>query len=337
MSANSPAAMRYNRSITSRRCHRINTNMINVSAEKESINIETKTITRYINIKWSINKQTIDIAKLSSKGEKKGVIETSVQHKQYTFNLELCVPGWRRSQDGFSAFYLTVPREKIAISTNKNSRRRLSTDDAINNSINNNNNALIDNENEDNQSQQQQQQQHIHRNNTEDVNRNNNNNNNHNNDNDGSDDENNDFVARYTVTFGRGHDKLTRKSSVRNDFDLGVGFPNFTEVATLSNAIYENILEFDIEVEVFECESTIKNCPYLDNYYLKQNENAKGITSKLVEKMYYEKLNCDAAIIANYVNVNGIKKRKCIKVHKCILTAASPVMEYYLNINRQKT
>ena len=71
MSANSPAAMRYNRYIASRRRRPVNRNMINISTEKESINIETKTITRYINIKWSINKQTIDIAKLSSKGEKK--------------------------------------------------------------------------------------------------------------------------------------------------------------------------------------------------------------------------------------------------------------------------
>ena len=104
--------------------------------------------------------------------------------------------------------------------------------------------------------------------------------------------------------------------------------PNFTEITTLSNAISEDILDFHIEIEIFECESTIKNCPYLDNYNnIKQRENAKAITSKLVEKMYNGKLNCDAEIIINYENKKGLKKRKCIKVHKCILAAASPVME----------
>jgi len=304
MSANSPsAAMRQNRCKKNRH-HAMNTNLIGITSKKEAINIETNTVTKHINIKWSINKQTIDIAKLSSKGEKKGVIETSVRHKRYTFNLELCVPGWRRSQDGFSAFYLTVPREKRP-------RRTLPTD---NDRIDDDNNALIEN-----QSPRSQHNNNNVNDNSEDVFLSN--------EDDAPDHDNSDFVARYTVTFGRNHNKLTRKSSVRNDFDLGVGFPNFTEVETLSNAIYGNILEFNIQVEIFECQSKIKNCPYLDNYHIKQTENANGITSKLVEKMYNEKLNCDAAIITNYINKKGIKKRKSIRVHKCILTAASPVIE----------
>ena len=177
--ANSPsAAMRYARS---KKQKIISANLINASSKKEAISIETNTVTKRININWSINKQTIDIAKLSSKGEKKGVIETSVGHEHYTFNLELCVPGWRRSQDGFSAFYLTVPREKTPKPKSK-------SDDNHNDNDNDN-----DYENGDNI----------------------------------SDDENSDFIARYTVTFGRNNNKLTRKSSVRNDFDLGVGFPKF--------------------------------------------------------------------------------------------------------------
>lgn len=273
---------------------------------KDAINIETKTLTKQIEITWSISKQTIDVAKLSSKGEKKGVIETSVKYHDHTFNLELCVPGWRRSQDGFSAFYLTVPRktklEKQRIRRKLNlQRHRL---------LNANDDRVRDDGGGDSEAE---------------LNQNSSNNSNGNN---GSsmpsneeEEEDNDFVARYSVSFGEAEQRVTRKSSIRNDFDLGVGFPNFTEVSTLMDSIDSNSLDFLIEVEIFECESTIRDRPFMR----RRAEKVKSITSQLVEKMYYERLHCDAAIVANYVNAHNERKSTHIQVHKCILTAASPV------------
>ena len=62
-------------------------------SDKDSIKIETKTLAKKTTIEWKINKQTIEIAKMSAKGEDKGVIGTSVDFGGHTFNLELCVPG----------------------------------------------------------------------------------------------------------------------------------------------------------------------------------------------------------------------------------------------------
>eukprot|EP01083_Nonionella_stella_P042697 115276_1 len=217
--------------------------------EGECIKIETKTSAKKINIEWAINKETIDIANASPKGEKKGVIATSIHYGIHTFNLELCVPGWRRSQDGFSAFYLTVPRKK---------------------------------------------------------------------------DNDDDFVARYTVAFGRNEHMVTRMSSIRNDFDLGVGFPNFTETEALVYAVYNKELVFRINVEIFECESVIK-ASWIDE----RNPHSESIAAGLLSKMYEDRVNADASIVASYLNKDNIKKPKHLRVHKCVLTASSPVFHAF--------
>eukprot|EP00483_Globobulimina_turgida_P000745 UN00745 len=244
-------------------------------SENEAIKIETRTVAKKIDIEWNINKQTIDIAKLAVKGEKNGVIGTSVEYSGHTFNLELCVPGWRRSQDGFSAFYLTVPQ-------------KASNPDPENNEDEDENNESPENEEKE------------------------------------SNDSNNDFVARYAICFGQNENVLTRVSSIRNDFDLGVGFPNFTEIATLVNAVHENELIFKIHVEIFECESSIKKPPKFIH-----QQSPQTIAAKLISKMYYNKLNCDAVIVLNYLTKYNNQKTKLIKVHKCVLTAASPVFHAF--------
>eukprot|EP01084_Bolivina_argentea_P253499 425841_1 len=232
-------------------------------ASDDSAVIETKTSTKRINVEWTINKQSINIAKLSTRGEGKGVIGTSVQHGIHTFNLELCVPGWRRSQDGYSAFYLTVPLK------NNNSE--------IRNNINDNNDIE----------------------NIENI----------------ENDITNGFVARYTISFGENGNMYSRISSIRNDFHLGVGFPNFSQISTLLNALSKDTLTLKLYVEIFEYASTTRQ-PLI--YHNKQH--LETFAAKLLSKMYYEKLNCDAIIIVN-------KKR--IKVHKCVLTAASPILNTY--------
>merc|ERR1712190_341065 len=52
--------------------------------------------------------------------------------------------------------------------------------------------------------------------------------------------------------------------------------------------------------------------------------------------MYDEKLNCDAVITSNYMNAHNVQKTKHFKVHKCILTAASPVFHTFFKHNSRE-
>ena len=210
----------------------------------------------------------------------------------YLYKSSFClyIIGWRRSQDGFSAFYLTVPQ--------KAKLPQLSNDNSTSNSE--------DEESASEDAVQSRAEPPKFDNDTE-------------------------FVARYKVSFGQNDNVLTRMSSIRNDFDLGVGFPNFTEVSTLIEAMDENELLFRIEVEIFECESTVKQGSIYN-----EAQNAPNIAARLLAKMYHEKLNCDAVIASNYVNQQNIEKTRHFKVHKCILTAASPVFNTFFKHNSKE-
>merc|ERR1740123_2813717 len=240
---------------------------------------------------------------MSAKGEDKGVIGTSVDFGGRSFNLELCVPGWRRSQDGFSAFYLTVPTQK---SKGKPKPTSPSNSNSNANSIqdeDSGNEASMDTEREYDDDDELS---------------------NHNSNSSTTNDTDADaeFVARYKVSFGQNDNTLTRMSSIRNDFDLGVGFPNFTELSRLIESMDENELVFKIEVEIFESQSIIQQTSRYD-----ETQSAPNIAARLIAKMYEEKLNCDAVISSHYMNSHNVQKIKHFKVHKCILTAASPVFQ----------
>merc|ERR1740116_742405 len=65
-------------------------------------------------------------------------------------------------------------------------------------------------------------------------------------------------------------------------------------------------------------------------------QNAPNIAARLLANMYHQKLNCDAVIASNYINQQNIKKTKHFKVHKCILTAASPVFHTFFKHNSRE-
>jgi hypothetical protein len=252
----------------------------NKKKKEKKMQIETKTSAKNINITWHIDKQSIDIAKLAQRGDKKGVILADLECDGYLFKLELCAPGWRNSQNGFSAFYLTVPKLNRNNNSNHNKKNKAQQktsssaidDNNSNNSSNNiiNNSGLIDN----------------------------------------------NFVARYSVLFGE-DEKHVRVSSIRNDFDLGVGFPNFTEISTLDNAIVCDQLRFHIQIDIFSCESTVKKPkPEL------QKEKISSLTvAKIMRDMYYQSLHSNVMIICS--------NNRRIPAHKSILTSASPVFRTF--------
>lgn len=89
-------------------CSNLNEN----SSEKDESSktcVLTRTLSVCHNIRWEIDDRSIEIAKLATKADKRGVIEATVIKDGYDFKLELCASGWRSSQDGYCAFYLTVP------------------------------------------------------------------------------------------------------------------------------------------------------------------------------------------------------------------------------------
>merc|ERR1711997_1344797 len=70
--------------------------------------------------------------------------------------------------------------------------------------------------------------------------------------------DDNTLIARYTVTINNSiHNK---QSSIRDDFHLGVGFPNFCSEETLieSQKNNGNQLELNVKIEIFKTESKIK-------------------------------------------------------------------------------
>lgn len=138
-----------------------------------------------------------------------------------------------------------------------------------------------------------------------------------------------EFVARYSISFQNGNTTVTRKSSTRTDFNLGVGFPNFTEQKTLFQAVQDNKLVLKIQIEIFERKSRVRQLPEA-----KQGGNA---IAQLMSKMYRDKINADAVIIVDRSNghhghsrsPSATKSSRRIMVHRCVLTAASPVFHSF--------
>ena len=177
-------------------------------SSKTSVLTRTKSVSHHI--RWEIDDRSIQIAKLATKADKRGVIEATVIKDGYDFKLELCASGWRSSQDGYCAFYLTVP-------------------------------------------------------NMTDT-----------------------FVARYRVQFGQ----TSRVSSIRHDFQLGVGFPNFCHQDTLDSCLTNKICLFNIVIEIFNCESTIKLplAPLCGT-------QPDLVLANLMRSIYSNRLHCDVKLV----------------------------------------
>ncbi|ETO26795.1 hypothetical protein RFI_10341 [Reticulomyxa filosa] len=190
---------------------------------EEELCVETKTnsITHFVN--WQIDGRSLQIAKLAPKGDKRGVIEANVEKQSHRFKLELCVSGWRNSQDGYCAFYLTVTDQP-------------------------------------------------------DV-----------------------FVARYRVQAG----EITRLSSIRHDFHLGVGFPNFCQQESLEHIMVDNMVKFQVTVEVFTSHSIVM--PPSRPLSIGQLLRPETVLTSLMTNMYRERLHTDVTLVIILLKTNQKK------------------------------
>lgn len=213
---------------------------IRQSDESEHLAIETKTTSKTHCINWVIDFRSLHIAQLAAKGDKRGVIEANVEKEGHKFKLELCASGWRNSQDGYCAFYLTVQ------------------------------------------------------------------------------DQDELFVARYRVQVGT----ISRISSIRHDFHLGVGFPNFCEQSQLEQFMTNSSVRFMVTVEIFSCKSKVQvpNKPLVINGLISPQE----VLSKLMKEMLQNRLHTDVDLLCQSYR---------IPIHKCVLAHASPVFRAIFSHN----
>jgi len=261
------------------------------SSRLQYINVETKTEIKKVHIVWHIDRQNVDVALSSSQNNKREVLDTVVEYDGYKLRFELCV-GWRRSLQGFSAFFLTVPQSRVRKSQSLSAANFEQGANTIH--VRDNHDASIEMSEH------------------HDV-------------------INANFMAKYTVSFGNREERITRTSSIRSDFDLGVGFPNFCELTKLTDLMTNNMLELHIDVEIYERSSTLFEPP---------SAIIKGISPSVspssnhpfMSKLYHEKLYCDSKIVGHYFDELLIKKHKAIKLHKCILVTASPVFADMLQL-----
>jgi len=212
-----------------------------IGDESDHLAIETKTTSKTHCINWIIDARSLHIAQLAQKGDKRGVIEANIEKEGHRFKLELCASGWRNSQDGYCAFYLTVQ------------------------------------------------------------------------------DQDELFVARYRVQVGN----ISRISSIRHDFHLGVGFPNFCEQSQLESIMNNSQVRFLVTVEIFTCKSNVQT-PIKPLSTLNGILIPNDVLSKLMKDMFTKRLHSDVSLVCgNYE----------IPVHKCVLSHTSAVFRAIFSHN----
>jgi hypothetical protein len=124
-------------------------------------------------------------------------------------------------------------------------------------------------------------------------------------------DQDETFVARYRVQVG----DIQRISSIRHDFHLGVGFPNFCLQTALSDGMMGGHVRFFVSVEVFSCSSVVK-CPKLTEP-LPVALCADSVLSRWMRRLFKERVHADVSLIC--------RGGKRIAAHKSVLSVASPV------------
>jgi len=126
------------------------------------------------------------------------------------------------------------------------------------------------------------------------------------------------FVARYRVQVGT----ISRISSIRHDFHLGVGFPNFCEQSQIEQFMANSCVRFLVTVEIFTCKSNIQtpNKPLgIAGIVAPQD-----VLTKLMKEMLSSRLHTDVALLCQTFQ---------IPVHKCVLAHASPVFRAIFSHN----
>lgn len=76
---------------------------------EELIQITTKTISKRMAITWDIDERSLLMARAQRKHRDSSVILATIKRDGMEFKLELCTLGWKSSQPGYCAWYLTIP------------------------------------------------------------------------------------------------------------------------------------------------------------------------------------------------------------------------------------
>jgi len=150
------------------------------------------------------------------------------------------------------------------------------------------------------------------------------------------------LVARFSVAI-KDTDK-SKTSSIRDDFHLGVGFPNLCSESVLRESARRNggELVVEVKIEIFKTQSRVNELDQeIYNKYAAQfrvepvggrspesGEHPEGrsmgsIQSNVLSAMLEDDSFCDVAILSR--TADG--ERKSIKVHKCVLLHSSLVFQ----------
>jgi len=135
-------------------------------------------------------------------------------------------------------------------------------------------------------------------------------------------------MARYTV---RVNDTAhSKRSSIRDDFHLGVGFPNMCTVDALDESRRANggRLAPNVEIEIFKTESRINRMEgkVIRDFQRRFPSTAAPSGNSILAAMYRDSSCCDVSIVCR--TAEG--KRKAISAHRCILVHSSVVFERML-------
>lgn len=146
------------------------------------------------------------------------------------------------------------------------------------------------------------------------------------------------LVARFCVSI-KDSDK-NKTSSIRDDFHLGVGFPNLCSEAVLRESARRNggELVLGVKIEIFKTESRVNQLDQqLYNKYAKhfgvepadQSLSRRSMQNHVLSAMFRDKTFCDVAI---HCRTAGGEQRS-IDVHKCVLLHSSVVFQRMFSKN----
>jgi len=136
-------------------------------------------------------------------------------------------------------------------------------------------------------------------------------------------------VARYTVRVN--DTEHSKRSSIRDDFHLGVGFPNMCTIRALdeSRGGKDGRLVLNVVIEIFKTESRInrEESKVLQDFERLFPPAAPPSSKGILASMYRDNSCCDVSIVCRTAEA----KRKSISAHRCVLVHSSVVFERMLS------
>jgi hypothetical protein len=125
------------------------------------------------------------------------------------------------------------------------------------------------------------------------------------------------LTARYKIKVG----DFDRMSTIRTDFHLGVGFPNFCHKSIIDKTDEHGQLRICVIVEIFTCESKVEDLKQNNRLIVSKPEN---VLSRTMKQLYESRLHTDLKLVC---------RNEIIPVHKCLLSCFSPVFRALFSHN----